>query len=356
MDGRNRRISKIWRKTRPIRAVWRDTVLLVRQFLWPLLFFVATVLISGIIYYNLARQLGEPIGSSDFGEALYHVMGLTFFQPLGDELPNDFRLEIFYFVMPIIGLVVLALGLTDFGILFFNRSRRSKEWEMAVSSTFSNHIVLVGLGHLGFRVAQELNRLDRDVVIIEKDIEDLLINQTQAMGFPVIVGDARREEELRGANIHKARAIIICTQNDSVNLQIAFNARKQNPSINIVIRIFDEEFGRTIHEQFGYRALSATGMSAPIFATAATGADVTRPLTIEGESLSLAKLELAHRSRLVGMSMADVEAFYHVSVVFLRRDGKSNFHPAGERTLAEADTIAIFGGQVEIGRLVNDNL
>ncbi|HUM69672.1 MAG TPA: hypothetical protein PLK31_12610, partial [Chloroflexota bacterium] len=146
----------IWRRLRPLRAVWRDTLLLVRQFLWPLLLFGTAVFIGGLIYHNLARQLGEPIGSSDLGEAIYHVMGLTFFQPLGDELPDDLRLELFYFLMPIIGLVVLALGLTDFGILFFNRRQRTKEWEMAVASTFNNHTVLVGLGHLGFRVAREL--------------------------------------------------------------------------------------------------------------------------------------------------------------------------------------------------------
>ena len=356
MDRRNRRLAKIWRKTRAIRAVWRDTLLLIRQFFWPLIFFGSVVFISGTIYYNLARQVGEPVGSSDLGEALYHVLGLTFFQPLGDELPNDFRLEIFYFVMPVIGLIVLALGLTDFGILFFNRSQRSKEWEMAVASTFNHHIILVGLGHLGFRVAQELHRLDRDVVIIEKDIEDMLINQTQAMGFPVIVGDARREEELQGANTSRARAMIICTQDDSMNLQIAFNARKQNPSINIVVRIFDEEFGHTLHEQFGFRAMSATGMSAPVFATAATGVDVTRPLTIEGESLSLAKLIVPRHSQLVSMSMANVEEIYNVSVVYLRRNGKSDFHPAGDRTLEAEDTVAILGGQAQIGQLVNDNL
>ena len=206
MDTRRRRLATFWRKMRPVRAVWRDTLLLVRQFMWPLLFFIAAVVIGGFIYHNLAKQTGESVGSSDLGEALYHVMGLTFFQPLGDELPNDFRLEIFYFIMPIIGLAVLALGLTDFGILIFNRSQRSKEWEMAVSSTFHNHVILVGLGHLGFRVVKELHELDRDVVIIEKDPQDVLIDQTQAMGFPVIVGDARREEELRGANVKKARA------------------------------------------------------------------------------------------------------------------------------------------------------
>jgi len=351
----HRLATTIWRKSRPIRAVWRDTLLLVRQFMLPLTFFIITMLAAGILYHNLAQEVGEPLGSSDLGEALYHVMGMTFFQPMGDELPDDFRLEIFYFMMPVFGLIVLALGLTDFGILFFNRSQRSKEWEMAVASTFQNHIVLVGLGHLGFRVAQVLHETYRDVVIIEKNPADELITRTQAMGYPVIVGDARREEELLGANIAKARAIIICTQNDSVNLQIAFNAKKRNANLNVVIRIFDDEFGQTIQEQFGFRAMSATGMSAPVFATAAAGVDITRPITIEGESLSLAKLDIPQRSRLAGMSMSEIEQSYDLSIVFLRRNGESDFHPAAERRLETADTIAIFGGQKQIARLVDDS-
>jgi voltage-gated potassium channel len=349
------RKTNTWRRLRPIRAMWRDTVLLIRQFFLPLAVFVIAVFISGVLYYNLARQLGESVGSSDLGEAFYHVMGLTFFQPLGDELPNDFRLEIFYYVMPIIGLVVLALGLTDFGILFFNRSQRSKEWEMAVASTFQDHIVLVGLGHLGFRVVQEINGLDRDVVVIERDPEDELIAQTQFMGVPVIYGDAKREEILRSANLVKARSLVICTQNDSVNLQIAFKARKLKPDINIVVRIFDEEFGQDIHEQFGFRALSATGMSAPIFATAAANADITRPITIEGESLSLAKLELPLRSGLIGRSVSDIEQNYDVSVVLLRQDGETDFHPSGDRILGTRDTLAVFGGHAQISQLVDDN-
>lgn len=355
MSWRRFRRSKFWRRLRPLRAAWRDSLLLIRQFLWPLLLFSTAVLIGGIIYHQLAKQVGEPIGSSDLGEAVYHVMGLTFFQPLGDELPDDFRLELFYFIMPILGLLVLALGLTDFGVLFFNRRQRSKEWEMAVASTFNKHIVLVGLGHLGFRVVKELHDLDQEVVVIERDPEDELVVQTRTYGIPVIAGDARHEAELIGAGIAKARALVICTQNDSVNLQIAFKARKLNPKINVVVRIFDVEFGQSIQEQFGFRAMSATGMSAPIFATAAAGVDVTRPITIEGESLSLAKLKIGRKSALIGTSMSDIEQRYEVSIVLLRHDGESNFHPAGERTLAIGDTIAVLAGHKQINRLVDQN-
>ncbi|MCP4359696.1 MAG: hypothetical protein GY796_16945 [Chloroflexi bacterium] len=355
MKWRRVRKSKYWRWLRPLRAVWRDTLLLVRQFVWPLLFFSTAVLIGGFTYHNLARQLGEPIGSSDLGEAIYHVLGLTFFQPLGDELPDDVRLELFYFIMPIIGLLVLALGLTDFGILLFNRRQRGKEWEMAVASTFNKHVVLVGLGHLGFRVVKELHDLDQEVVAIEHVPDDELVAQAQAMGIPVLAGDARREEELRGAGIVKARALVICTQNDSVNLQIAFKARKLNPHINIVIRIFDDEFGQSIQEQFGFRAMSATGMSAPVFATAAANVDITRPITIEGESLSLARLEIQPLSNLINQSMSDLEQNYDVSVVLLRQDGVSTFHPAGDCQLKEGATIAILAGHSQISHLVDDN-
>jgi voltage-gated potassium channel len=355
MRWRRIRRSKAWRRLRPLRAAWRDSLLLIRQFIWPLLLFVTAVIMGGIIYHNLARQLGEPIGSSDLGEAAYHVMGLTFFQPLGDELPNDIRLELFYFVMPLIGLLLLALGLTDFGVLFFNRRQRSKEWEMAVASTFNHHIVLIGLGHLGFRVVKELHELDQDVVAIELNPREELVTQTQAMGIPVVAGDARREEILKGVGLKKARTLVICTQNDSVNLQIAFKARKLNPQINVVIRIFDEEFSNSIQEQFGFRAMSATGMSAPTFATAAANVDITRPITIEGESFSLAKLEIGHKSILVGQSISGIEQNYDVSIVLLRHKHESDFHPAGERTLGGGDTIAVLAGHNQINRLVDEN-
>ncbi len=338
-----------------MRAVWRDTLLLVRQFMWPLLLFSTAVIIGGLIYHNLARQTAQSVGSHDLAEAIYHVLGLTFFQPLGDNLPDDWRLELFYFFMPLIGLVLLALGLTDFGILFFNRRQRTKEWEMAVASTFNYHTVLVGLGHLGFRVAKELHELDQEVVAIEWKPEEELIARAQAIGIPVVPGDARREEILTGVGVQKARALVICTQNDNVNLQIAFKARKLNPDINVVIRIFDDDFAQTIQEQFGFRAMSATGMSAPIFATAAANVDVTRPITVEGESFSLAQLQIPARSPLIGKSMAALEQEYEVSVVLLRHDGVSDFHPAGDRRLTAGDTLAVLAGGTHISRLVNAN-
>jgi voltage-gated potassium channel len=346
------RKSKRWRQ---VRATWRDTVLLVREFIRPLLFFAFAIMGGGTFYHRLAILSNAEIGQETWSEAVYQVMGLAFLQPLGDNLPQDIRLQLFYFFMPIIGLIILAQGLTDFGTLFFNRRARSKEWEMAVASTFNQHIVLIGLGHLGFRVVKELYDLGQDISVIEMDPQDELITATKAMGVPVIQEDARRELALLSAGIERAKTLVLCTQNDSVNLQIGLKARTFNPSLRIVVRIFDDEFANLLQEQFGFHCMSATGMAAPKFAAAASGVDITRPITVEGEAFNLARFDIQPQSKLIGRTVSDIEQDYDVSVVLIRQAGASDFHPAGERTLQANDVIAIFGGFEQISRLVNSN-
>lgn len=339
---------------RRLRIVWRDTLLLVREFIRPLSYFALAIVGGGLLYYWLALEYNEAVGNS-FVEAMYQVLGLTFLQPLGDNLPKHLPLQLFYFIMPIIGISILAQGLADFGILFFNRRERSKEWEMAVASTFQNHIVVVGLGHLGYRVTQKLYELDRDVAVIELNPDQDLIIETQSMGIPVLKDDARRDAALEAAGVAKARSIILCTQNDSMNLQIAFKARRLNPQIRVVVRIFDDDFGQSLQEQFGFRAMSATGMAAPTFAAAAADVDVTRPITVEGEALSLARLRLADGSDLLDCTVSEIEQTYEVSVVLLREDGRSDFHPAGDRRLKLGQVVGVLGGPEQISRLVDAN-
>ena len=60
----------------------------------------------------------------------------------------------------------------------------------------------------------------------------------------------------------------------------------------MILRIFDDDFAHGLQEQFGYSAFSATGMAAPAFAAAASGVDMTRPITVEGQSMSLAHLKI----------------------------------------------------------------
>ncbi|MDQ2690867.1 MAG: NAD-binding protein [Chloroflexota bacterium] len=333
-------------------AGWRDTVILLREFQGPLLFFNAAVIGGGLAYAAIARYVGEPVGS--LSEAIYIVLSAVFLQAAG-EFPASFGLQLFYFVMPLVGLIILAQGLADFGSLLFNRRARNKEWEMAVASTMNNHIVLVGLGHLGYRVTQRLHEMGENVVVLEVSLGTNTTAAARDMGIPVIQADARHPGALEGANIKDARTIILASQDDAMNLQIALKARSLNPDIQVVIRIFDEDFAHALRAQFGFTALSATEMAAPVFAAAAAGADVTNPISIEGQQLSLARLTLANSSKLVDKTVGYVEDTYRLNIILLRHDQQSEMHPRDTCPLYVGDTLAVLGGPEQLSRLMQDN-
>jgi Trk K+ transport system NAD-binding subunit len=257
--------------------------------------------------------------------------------------------------MPLLGIVILAQGLTEFGLVFFNRRSRSKEWQMAVASTFSNHIVLIGLGHLGHRVVRQLHEMNQDVVVIDLHPREDLIVDLQKLDVPILAGDATREAMLDAAGITRAQVLVLCTQNDNLNMQIAVKARSLNSNIRVVMRIFDDDFARAVQKQFGFNALSATSMAAPAFAATAAGMDISNPITVDGESLSLARVTVATKSKLIGSHVSAVEQHYCVSVVQLVHDSQRDMHPGGEKQLCAGDTLAILGGPSQINHLVQEN-
>jgi len=334
------------------KATWRDTIILLNEFRAPLILFTVAVLGGGLAYAAIADLVGEPVQS--LSEAIYIVLTAAFLQPVGD-FPKYFGLQIFHFFMPVVGVVILAQGLADFGSLLFNRRARSKEWEMAVASTMNKHIVLVGLGHLGYRVAQRLYQMGESIVVVEIKLGTHTTNAAREMGIPVIQADARHAGALEGANIKDAKTIILASQEDAMNLQIALKARTLNPKIQVVIRIFDEDFAHALQEQFGFTALSATEMAAPVFAAAAAGADVTNPISIEGQQLSLARMTILASSSLANKTVGYVEDNYHLNIILLRHDHQSEMHPTDTRPLHTGDTLAVLGGPEQLSRLMQDN-
>jgi len=346
--------SQAGRRTfwRNVRASWRDTLILLREFRLPLLVFIVLIAGAGGVYYRLSQH--TPSALSSLAEGMYLVLSLTFFQPLND-FPTVWYLQVFYFLMPVVGIGTLALGLADFANLFFNRRARGKEWQMAVASTLTNHVVLIGLGHLGYRVVTHLRQMDEDVVVIELAPKPDLRLAIDRLDVPLLEDDGTREVVLRSAGIERARTVMLCTQNDSLNLEIALKSRALNPNIDVVVRIFDDDFAGSLQKQFGFRALSATGMAAPIFAASASNVEMTPPMYISGRPHVMARMEIKTSSRLCSLTVLELEEKFHSSIVLLIRDGKTTFHPAGAERLSACDSLAVFGTPEDIQLLLHDN-
>src|SRR5689334_11528927 len=145
----------------------RDTLVLLRQFRGLLILFSLTVIGGGVLYFILAQQNRESRPAS-LPEAVFLVLSMIFLQANAD-FPEVWYLQIFFFIMPALGLGILSQGAADFGVLLFNRRARGEAWQVAVAETFTDHIVVVGLGHLGFRIGCALHELDERFLVIEEN-------------------------------------------------------------------------------------------------------------------------------------------------------------------------------------------
>jgi len=96
-------------------------------------------------------------------------------------------------------------------------------------------------------------------------------------------------------------------------------------------------------------------MAAPVFAAAASGVDITNPISIEGQLLSLARITISEDAPFANKTVGYVEDNYHLNVVLLRHDHQSEMHPTDKSPLHAGDTIAVLGVPEKLSQLLHDN-
>ncbi len=328
---------RCWR--RRWRASLRDTGVLLREFRIPLVLFLLALFL-GAWSFRLLWNSSQPERMS-ITEALYDVLTMIFFQSTL-EFPGVWYLDIYFFIMPVIGLIFLALGAADFVALLFNRSLRQSKWEEAVASTMSDHIIVCGLGRLGLRVVRELVSLDEDMIGIEYKENAPSFPEIHSYDIPILIGDARSAEILEKAGLMHSKAIIICTNDDLMNLQISARIRERNKDIRIIMRMFDDEFARSMADRFDISAvLSASQLAAPAFAGAAIGAEIIQTFKVEERVLVMGRVQIQPGSRLVGAAVGEVEHELDLSIILLQSGGTVDIHPQPEVALQPGDVIAV---------------
>lgn len=103
------------------------------------------------------------------------------------------------------------------------------------------HVLLVGFGQVGFRLAQELGRAGIPVVAVERDATAPCVRLARAAGIPVAIGrgDDRATLELLG--IRRCAVVAAVTSTDLVNVEVGLAASDLSPGIPLVLRLGDGE-------------------------------------------------------------------------------------------------------------------
>ena len=149
----------------------------------------------------------------------------------------------------------------------------------------SQHLILCGLGHVGERVFALLAALGETIIAINNETPLFWQEMDANPAATLILGDARNERILRQAGVASARAILIVTGDDMTNVSIAVDARKLNPDIRIIIRLFDQDLAEHLESALGIdKVFSTSALATPGFVAAAIG-DTTHGSFETGDSI-----------------------------------------------------------------------
>jgi voltage-gated potassium channel len=328
MVSPRRRLSANLRYLRALLRRFRTTMVI-----GAMLFGLGPVL----LHWRYRGPAGEPVS---MGEALHHVYFLLYGEP---SLPyvDDWMVEALNIIIPPVGIVLLADGLVRFAYLFFAKHRQDKEWFEVIAETLKGHVVVCGAGRVGYRVVTELRALGQEVVVVEKREDGAFVSVLRDEQVPLLIDDIRSAQCLPRTNVKEASAIVCATDDDLANLNIALDARKIQPDIRVVIRLFDDDLVAKVRDTFKAEALSSSSLAAPALAMAALDPRIVHSFRIGTHLMVVSVFRV--RDGLRGMTISEVRDRFGGLALALRRNGGAQevLHPSGDAVLQEGDALTV---------------
>jgi hypothetical protein len=238
---------------------------LVKEFKGTLIALTIAVLFGGTLYAITPHREfdGNPPPLLDcFLGAWLALFAQPMFTP-----PATWYLALLAGVYPLLGFGLVGEGIVRVGMLVVSKKQGEKEWMLVKASTYRDHVVLCGLGHLGYRILLQLLKGGAQVVAIEKEAEGRFVADAKASGTPVLVRDMKEDQALLDAGIQHAKVIVIASNDDLANLEVALDARRMNASIRVVMRMFDQQIADKFKDAHLIdEAFSSAALAAPIVA------------------------------------------------------------------------------------------
>lgn len=260
-------------------------------------------------------------------------------------------LKFFYVIYPFIGLVLIGIGILEFGSIVFTYRYRLESWNSWLAKDMENHTILIGLGNVGSRVLSELreDNILTTVITLQDDdtseyFQDLLDNDAIA----IIFGDATQRSVLEKANVKKARALITVTNDDLVNFKIATIAKELNPKLRTVIRAFDTAFSEKVTELFDIdAAISTSAIAAPAFVATSYEDGIIQTLKSKKGGTEMHLMEISFSHGELPTTVQFLEKNFDITILAINKQA----HPELSDVITKEATLLILGELNELRRL-----
>jgi Trk K+ transport system NAD-binding subunit len=228
----------------------------------------------------------------------------------GDEIPGWMRLmNVIYMLAGTAAIAVLYALLTE--TLLSAKFQLPKK-RPAIPE--QNHVVLVGLGRVGRRVATFLQQIKQPLV----SISNTAVESTVLPLMPLIVGDLATS--LSKVNLETAKSIVVATDDEMTNLEIGLMAYRINPNCAVVIRTFDPHFSASIDRLLPYaKVLCVYDLAAEAYVAAAFGENILSLMRLNEQTVLVTEYTITEDDTLQSRLLSDIAYGYGVVPILHQR-------------------------------------
>lgn len=240
------------------------------------------------------------------------------------------------FVLGILGLIADSL-----------LSSRFDFWQKRLLVPKGNHVVLVGFGRVGQRVASLLQAFKQPLVVVTEHLDNTRLPQQ----MPMLVGNYMTE--LTKANLDTAKSIIVVTEDQMLNLELGLMARsvaaQANRQLELVIRTYDQRFSDNLNRLLpNVKVLSVHELSGEAFAGAAFGENILALFRLNHQTILVTEYTVGKADTMTGKHLFQVAYGYGVVPIFhqpqqqvLEGNSSNALMPSDDRRLQPGDRLIV---------------
>ena len=227
------------------------------------------------------------------------------------------------------------------------------EAEKKLIEKLKGHVILFGYTHLGRYVADKLQELGFDYVVLTRDpnkYNDLLKKGV----FAILEYQTQPISSLKAAGIDKAAIVVIAHESDPDNMLIILSARKLRPDIRIISVVHDDALIETAQNAGADMVIPAAVTVGHLMALSAVTKDLVGVVFSEKiGTQEIAQFSIFKTSPLVGKGLQEVSK--HATVIGVIRGQqviKNVYDP--DFKLVENDTLLVLGDPANLFTLESE--
>ena len=202
----------------------------------------------------------------------------------------------------------------------------------------AEHIILVGLGRVGQRVATLLQALKQPLV----GMHGSAIDPSVLPQIAIVTGNLH--DMLGRVNLATAKSMIIVTDDEVANLELALMAQAVNPNCNLVVRVFDPAFTEHVaHLLPAARVMGAYALAAAAFAGAAFGENILSLFRLNDRTTLVTDYQIGANDTLNGRLLAEIAYGYGVVPILHQKGGHepARLMPSDDIRLQVGDRLVV---------------